>query len=739
MNANSSLLESILQKIFDCFGNSLSENFPNYQQSPISKQEYINLAIALDAGTISEENLNTAFRTLKDQIRKFIQSVYLPAFQLIFSTEINNLNYLKTIEQYNKIIINLQKLKEIIRRFFVKLDSKTYQKMYAMEKTSSDCFDCLFKEMVIAKYKVQFIKLIFIFFVENYATDCPEIVINNFVLFLRTFSEFANNQLFSIEKLKKEIENEIKKVFEAKTKAFYQSVVNLNVSEFLNQTAKFKSQVRLNVRVIIDQIPLLQTLKYDIQTELNKNLLDNIINRLIQNEFREISQIMDQKNIESLKNIYVLFLDCEEKIEKFKDFFTRFITQRSLRIMSVHLSEQKEVDDLITFLLEIDDIISAHFQGNKNLKYSMNKAIELVVSELSSQKNKIQNEYFINRIFSNLKRKIEKQEIISNRLEKLSDIISYISVKSFDKNITAFLTKRILNFNYRKTNFDSELSILSLFRAKMGDECCAHLISILKDMHDFQTRNAGKFETFKNNMHSTALNQSELNLTLVSKYDHIPPFGVIEPMYFRFFSKIINDFFTQMLKSDNQQLELDFTFGFCETEIEFNSGKCTISGNPVYSILMMFISDKEIVSFHQIVNGMVDQQSIRVTDFQKDIQFYLNQLLEIKVIVKIDNLFSINKSFFVGDKGLFALKYIESQQEDQPAETEEKSDRNYEFESRIMRSVKSRQYLVDELKNSLMAEMPYFEITGFRNSLQFLLQSELIVKSGINQESVKFN
>lgn len=732
-------LEVILQKIFDRFYETYLSNRPEENFIILNKTEYMDLSILIDSGTCSESSLQSAYRLLKETIRRFIQNAYLPVFNLGFSVEINTKNYLQLIELYVTAIKNFDKAKQYIKKFYRHLDSKSVQKMYLLDRTSWDHFDVAFKEILIAKYKVHLIKLIFIWFLENHASEINEQSMQNFRVFLKSFVELANNSLFHIEKLKKEIETEIKKVFENKARVFYQSCSKFPTTEYLQATAHFKSRVRQNIDTIVEDIPLLNSLQVDIHSEVNKCLLDNIILRLVNNDFLEISLILENKDVESLRNIYILFLDSEEKIEKFKDFFTKFITQKSLKIMSIQLPEQKEVDALVAFLIEIDDIIATHFINNKNLRYSTNKAIEIFMGELSSNKSQIQNDFFLIRIFDYLKSKIDRQESVSQSIKKLSDIITYTSAKAFNKYVTTYLTKKVLNYYYRRNDFGPELEIMSVFKTKMGDESCAQLISILKDLSEYSIKNLSKFEAFKKNLNLPILESRSLNLLLVSKYDHTPPFNANATKEFRFFTDIIESFYSVHIKNENQQLEFDFTFGYCETEVDFGQIKFTICGNPLYSLILITISDKGPINFQQLVNYLINQSSIKVVEYQRDVLFYINQLLENNLICKNDNMYSFNRGFQPVFDSFINLKYIENRQEDTPSDCIEKIDRNYEMESKIMRMVKTRSHSVEELRTYLQTDIFNFDLNWFRLSLQYLIQNDLLITCGLNKESVKFN
>ena len=212
-----------------------------------------------------------------------------------------------------------------------------------------------------------------------------------------------------------------------------------------------------------------------------------------------------------------------------------------------------------------------------------------------------------------------------------------------------------------------------------------------------------------------------------------------QPPAFAFLSKVLTEYLAHNVLSDTQSLEVCLESGYAETEVELGSGRCLVAGNPLCAVVLMALGDRGPLTLAQLSDAVLAKDSPRSPETDWELAFHVGQLVEQQLLAREGSAFALNADFFDRDRGMVLLRNFEGQEAQAVDDVEPKAERNFEYESKIVRRVKARQHSVEELRAELEAVVRHFDISVFRSSLQCLLQNETVVAAGVNKDLIKFN
>jgi hypothetical protein len=721
-----------IKKILGRFSEMFQTADPSTPKNIFMRDEFMAFSALLYSHTESEKELKNTLSVLKSNAREYISHHYIPALNALRGME-EELHYeLQFVEQFNQIEVNFKNLVAYFEKFFYQFDKRETQKCYFLEGTSRQIFEGLFIEIVIISYRHDIIKVIQRWFNNYLVESVGEKPLSDMRVFLGSIAKYIFSDVFIKEKIAKDIETTIFNVADVKMKKFVNGLNSANITTAIKNSVEFKNLLRHTLSSVFDERPFFDNIKTEINSLMNKIVLQNILTRLKQNNFQEINTIIDSNDQVNLAGISALFTDSDDKIEDFKDFFINYISNKGLDILKSSGPNFKEVQQLIEFLTEMDEIIARVFMNNRALRYAKNKALEKIVESAGSASIKSDRD-FTKRFYGLLNQMIEERRPISRNFETMSEIASYLNPKAFGQYFSAAFVRRIVDRNYIQKDFIYEEVVLKLFVAKMGEECCQNILSVLRDIETFRNEKKPAFEKFKQNLMLKA-DSADLNLTVVSKKDYDHQIILKAHPSFKFYETITENFFHSDPKNDKKNIEFDYSCGLCQYEVQFACGVYLLEGPPIILSMLLFLAESSGVSAQKVVSSLVASSPLKESDLLRKFTMVLNYLVNQNLVIVSEGAYSINAKF-TSDKKHIELTLPKEKEEQLEGEDDSvQKERYIDIESKIMYLVKKSMRTADELRDMIANKTPNFELSAFRKSLNYLVQNEYLSRRSGNPD-----
>lgn len=713
-----------IKKILSRFSEMFQTGDSSMPKNIFLREEFMAFSALLYSHTESEKELKNTLSVLKSNARDFIVHHYIPALDALRANEGTQHFEGQFVEHFNQIEINFKNLVAYVEKFFYQFDKRETQKCYFLEGTSRQIFESLFIENVIIGYRHDIIKVIQRWFNHFIVESVDQKQLSDMRLFLCSIAKYIFSDVFIKEKIAKDIETSILNVADLKMKKFVSNISTATITTAIQESVDFKNILRHNLGSVFDETPFFDNIKAEINGLLNKIVLQNILTRLKQNNFQEINTIIDSNDQVNLSGISALFTDSDDKIEDFKDFFINYISNKGLGILKNPGVNFKEVEQLIDFLIEMDDIIARVFMNNRALRYAKNKALEKIVESIGNTAVKSDKD-FTKRFYGLLNQMIEERRPIARPFETMSEIASYLNPRAFGQYFSAAFVRRIVDRNYIQNDFAYEEGVLKLFVAKMGEECCQNILSVLKDIETFRNEKQVSFEKFKQNL-MLKPDSAELSLTVISKKDYDDQIVLKGQSSFKFFETIAENFFHADPKNNNKNIEFDSSCGFCQYEVQFASGVYLLEGPPIVLSILIFLAESSGVSVQKIVSSLVASSTLKDADLLRKFTLILNYLANQKLVIFSEGVYTINSKFASDKKHIELTLPKESEEQLEGEDDNVQRERYIDIESKIMYFVKKGMKTADDLRDMIANRMTNFDLLAFRKSLNYLVQNDYL-------------
>ena len=232
-----------------------------------------------------------------------------------------------------------------------------------------------------------------------------------------------------------------------------------------------------------------------LQLILEKTLIWTHIDILIGCGF---NTLIDENAVPELKALYEIIRDINY-MEELKKSWMNYLCEKGLSILELKKNSEEIVEDLITFKINMDNILTMSFESDKNFKLTLKSSFEKFLNNNANKSAEYVAKYLDMYLNSDALKKIKKrsEDEIKLVIDRCIPLFRYILNKDiFEAFYLRRLCKRLL-FS-KSVSSEREKYLLDKLRDECGSNYTRKAEAMFQDMEVTKEMSQG-FEQFLNN------------------------------------------------------------------------------------------------------------------------------------------------------------------------------------------------------------------------------------------------
>ena len=650
----------------------------------------------------NEKNIKSKIKYLTVALKNSLKLDYLVYLQ-------KDMEPSKVIQVLNNWVANFTNFRKYINAFFRICDLPTTQRYLFLEGPSTQIVDDLFSDVLVQPNLNIFIESLRIFLLSTELNDLnSRKAFSFFVESIFRFGKRKNSD--SVIAILQEI---VKVTFECRINHELRLISPEN-SDFLKKMALIKKSVFNFVNFHFKSDELFLDLRAQMLQILFSKSAILILDFLHDSDFKIMKELILSEQFEfELTCLWEIMQEPDEILRDFRSFFLDFVIHVSILKIRTSQLTGNTPDAFLDFLEKIRNVVVTHFNNNKSIRFTKNKALEELMNERNYPEWKLNYPEFLASLFFLLKSFVSSSELIDSKIGSCCEVLAYINPKIFRDNMSLFLIKWILDGNTSLICQTQRQSVFALLGNKLGEDCLSPAIHVFKELKCFE------------------INQNEnvqICVTLIPNVDNFDHINLKIPLFLKSTVENIKNLFIEETTKGLKQIEIDFDNGSMQIEFQVSNDFYTLISTPFMCLVFIFIFENNEVALEEVYADLFDNNEhelIRIKRMGKLAQL-IQSLLEEKLIFEENGFLVFNNQFAKTEK-LIIIQEIAGKIGHEIVEKEESFGRNAEMESKIMKFIKLEGD-IDLLKlyGELRKVIFGFNAEVFRIAIEYLLKNEYI-------------